>query len=112
MFYKNLLLYFAPAFLIITGFVCGRVKDKKINDKYGYRSALSMKNKANWYYANDKMGKLCFILGAAFIIVGLLVQRFLEITTLRIIIILILEVLAYITSGIILENKLKEVHKK
>lgn len=112
MFYKNLLLYFAPAFLIITGFVCDKVKDKKINDKYGYRSFLSMKNKANWYYANDKMGKLCFILGTVFLLVGFLVQKYLEITTIRIIIILILEVLAYITCGIILENRLKEAHKK
>lgn len=112
MFYKNLLLYFVPAFLIITGFVCERVKDKKINDKYGYRSALSMKNKANWYYANDKMSKLCFILGAVFLLVGFLVQKYLEITTVRIIIILIVEVFFYITSGILLENKLKEAHKK
>ena len=112
MFYKNLLLYFAPAFLIITGFVCERVKDKKINDKYGYRSAISMKNKANWYYANDRMSKICFILGAIFLLIGILVQRFLEVTTLRIIIILILEVLAYITCGISLENRLKEAHKK
>ncbi len=112
MFYKNLLLYFAPAFLIITGFVCERVKDKKINDKYGYRSALSMKNKANWYYANDRMSKICFILGAVFLLIGLLVQSFLEVTTLRVIIILIIEVLAYITCGIILENRLKEANKK
>lgn len=112
MFYKNLLLYFAPAFLIITGFVCERVKDKKINDKYGYRSAISMKNKANWYYANDRMSKICFILGVIFLLIGILVQRFLEVTTLRIIIILIIEVLAYITCGISLENRLKEAHKK
>lgn len=71
-----------------------------------------MKNKANWYYANDKMSKLCFILGAVFLLVGFLVQKYLEITTIRIIIILILEVLAYITCGIILENRLKEAHKK
>ena len=62
MFYKSLLLYFVPAFLIITSFVCNKVKDNRINDKYGYRSALSMKSKANWYYANEKMAKISLIL--------------------------------------------------
>ena len=112
MFYKSLLLYFVPAFLIITSFVCNKVKDNRINDKYGYRSALSMKSKANWYYANEKMAKISLILGIIFLILGFLIQSFLKITTLRIVIILIIEVLAYITSGILLENNLKYAHKK
>lgn len=106
------MIYFVPAFLIMTAFVCRVVKDKNINDKYGYRSKLSMKNKANWYYANDWMEKICFSLGLVFFIGGVLAQAYFEITGLRLLIILVLEVMAYITCGILLENRLKEVHKK
>ena len=67
MLYKDLVIYFIPSFLIITAFVCRSVKDKKINNKYGYRSNLSMKNKANWYYANNLMEKICFSMGLSLI---------------------------------------------
>lgn len=109
---KNLVIYFIPAFLIITAFVCRAVKDKTINNKYGYRSNLSMKNKANWYYANNLMEKICFSMGLVFLLGGLLIQTYLKITILRLIILLVFELLAYISAGILLENRLKLAHKK
>lgn len=109
---KNLVIYFVPAFLIITAFVCRAVKDKTINNKYGYRSNLSMKNKANWYYANNLMEKICFSMGLVFLLGGLLIQTYLKITILRLIILLVFELLAYISAGILLENRLKLAHKK
>ncbi|EEI83354.1 SdpI family protein [Anaerococcus tetradius] len=112
MLYKNLVIYFIPSFLIITAFVCRSVKDKKINNKYGYRSNLSMKNKANWYYANNLMEKICFAMGLVFLLGGFLIQAYLKITSLRLIILLGFELIAYISAGILLENRLKLAHKK
>lgn len=112
MLYKDLVIYFIPSFLIITAFVCRSVKDKKINNKYGYRSNLSMKNKANWYYANNLMEKICFSMGLVFLLGGLLLKTYFKITSLRLIILLGFELIAYISAGILLENRLKLVHKK
>lgn len=112
MLYKDLVIYFIPSFLIITAFVCRSVKDKKINNKYGYRSYLSMKNKANWYYANNLMEKICFSMGLVFLLGGLLLKTYFKITSLRLIILLGFELIAYISAGILLENRLKLAHKK
>lgn len=111
MFYRKVILFYIPAYLIIIGFVSNKVKDK-MNTKYGYRSELSMKNKANWYYANKTMAKMCFGLGGVFLLLGFLIARYMEVTLLRIAILWILEFLAYITGGILLERKLKTIHKK
>ncbi|WP_311516794.1 SdpI family protein [uncultured Anaerococcus sp.] len=111
MFYRKVILFYIPAYLIIIGFVSNKVKDK-MNTKYGYRSELSMKNKANWYYANKTMAKMCFGLGGVFLLIGFLIARYMEVTLLRIAILWILEFLAYITGGILLERKLKTIHKK
>ena len=42
MLYKNMILFYLSAYLIVMGFVSNKVKNK-MNTKYGYRSELSMK---------------------------------------------------------------------
>ncbi|MCI7239245.1 MAG: SdpI family protein [Anaerococcus sp.] len=109
---KEFLLFFPAAFLIITSFVCNTVKDKRINTRYGYRSELSMKNKQNWYFANRYMAKGTLGLGLLFFIIGILIYKFLEASTLIVVLVLISEFMAYIVLGITLENRLKSVHKR
>ena len=110
MLFKKFLLFQVSVYLIIMGIVSNKVKGN-INKNYGYRSKLSMKNKANWYYANKKMSQICFILAAVFIGLALVLLKYVELTSLRLIIFLIFEILAYITGGLLLEARLKEVHK-
>lgn len=110
MVYKNMILFYLSAYLIVMGFVSNKVKNK-MNTKYGYRSDLSMKNKANWYYANNTMAKICFGIGIVFTILAIFMIKFMEVTTLRIIIFWIVEFIAYVTGGILLERKLKTAHK-
>ncbi|MDO5047257.1 MAG: SdpI family protein [Anaerococcus sp.] len=110
--YKDLLLFFPSAYLIIIGFVARAVKDKKINSTYGYRSALSMKNKQNWYFANNLMAKGAISLGILFFIIGFFVYKYVDYTTLGLILIVIAEIFAYIVFGIMVEDRLKSAHKR
>ena len=110
--FKDLIIFLFPAYFIFVGFISNMIKDKPIDKKYGYRTPLSTKNKHNWYYANSYMAKGSFALAFAFIIIGLLLNRYVDMTRLRRIIVVIIEFMAFIVLGISLEMKLKTVHKK
>lgn len=110
--FKDLIIFLFPAYFIFVGFTSNMIKDKPIDKKNGYRTPLSTKNKHNWYYANSYMAKGSFALAFVFIIIGLLLNNYVDMTRLRRIIIVIIEFMAFIVLGISLEMKLKTVHKK
>ncbi|WP_296111950.1 SdpI family protein [uncultured Anaerococcus sp.] len=110
--FKDLTIFLFPAYFIFVGFISNMIKDKPIDKKYGYRTHLSTKNKYNWYYSNSYMAKGSFVLAFAFIIIGFLLNNFVEMTRLRRIIFVIIEFMAFIVLGISLEMKLKTVHRK
>lgn len=110
--FKDLIIFLFPVYFIFVGFTSNMIKDKPIDKKYGYRTSLSTKNKYNWYYANSYMAKGSFVLAFAFIILGLLLNHYVDMTRLRRIIIIIIEFMAFIVLGISLEMRLKSVHKK
>ncbi|MBP3442093.1 MAG: SdpI family protein [Clostridia bacterium] len=49
-----------PLIMIISGGCFSRKAPKKINNLFGYRTALSMKNEDTWKFAHKHMGKLWF----------------------------------------------------
>ena len=110
--FKDLIIFLFPAYFIFVGFTSNMIKDKPIDKKYGYRTPLSTKNKHYWYYANSYMAKGSFALAFVFIIIGLLLNNYVDMTRLRRIIVVIIEFMAFIVLGISLEMKLKTVHKK
>ncbi len=110
--FKELIIFLFPAYFIFVGFISNMIKDKPIDKKYGYRTALSTKNKHNWYFANSYMAKGSFALAFVFIILGLVLNNFMEMTSIRKVIFVLVEFMAYIVLGISLEMKLKSVHKK
>ena len=110
--FKDLIIFLFPAYFIFVGFTSNMIKDKPIDKKYGYRTPLSTKNKHNWYYANSYMAKGAFALAFVFIILGLVLNHYVDMTRLIRIIFVIVEFLAFIVLGISLEMKLKTVHKK
>lgn len=110
--FKDLIIFLFPAYFVFVGFTSNMIKDKPIDKKYGYRTPLSTKNKHNWYFANSYMAKGSFALAFVFIILGLVLNNYVEMTRLRRIILVIVEFIAFIVLGISLEMKLKTVHKK
>lgn len=110
--FESLPIFLVPAYLVFVGYISNMIKNKEIDKKYGYRTNLSMKNKQNWYFANDFMAKGAFSLAIVFIIFGLILNKFVIMYTYRKIILVIIEFMAYVILGIILESRLKRVHKK
>ena len=109
--FKDLIIFFFPAYFVFVGYISNMIKDKPIDKKYGYRTALSTKNKQNWYFANSYMAKGSFALALVFIIIGLLFNNFVEMTRLRKILFIVIEFISYVVLGISLEMRLKTVHK-
>lgn len=110
--FKDLIVFFFPAYFVFVGFISNMIKNKPIDKKYGYRTALSTKNKSNWYFANNFMAKGSFALAFAYIILGLILINFVDMTRFKRILFIIIEFISYVVLGIILENRLKIVHKK
>ena len=54
-----------PVVMIGFGRVCLKHPPKEINGIYGYRTAMSMKNKETWEFAHKYCGKLWYICGLA-----------------------------------------------
>jgi uncharacterized membrane protein len=54
-----------PIIMIVFGLVFIKRPPKKINDIYGYRTAMSMKNDDTWRFAHRFIGRLWMIIGAA-----------------------------------------------
>lgn len=112
MAFNDLILFFFPAYFVFVGFISNMIKDKPIDRKYGYRTALSTKSKSNWYFANNFMAKGSFALAFLYIALGLILNNFVNMTMFRRILFIIIEFMSYVVLGIILENRLKTAHKK
>lgn len=110
--FKELIIFLFPAYFIFVGFISNMIKDKPIDKKYGYRTPLSTKSKQNWYFANSYMAKGSFALAFIFIILGLVLNHFVDMTRLRRVIFVIVEFMAYVVLGISLEMRLKSANKK
>ena len=52
-----------PAIMILFGAVFTKTAPKRINYIFGYRTDMSMKNRATWEFAHKYIGKLWFRLG-------------------------------------------------
>lgn len=110
--FSDLTIFLLPAYFVFVGFISHMIKDKPIDKKYGYRSSLSTKNKHNWYYANNFMAKGAFALAIFFIGLGLILSKNVTMYTYRKVIFILIEFISYIALGIILENRLKSVHRR
>ncbi|WP_311492867.1 SdpI family protein [uncultured Anaerococcus sp.] len=110
--FEDFIIFLFPAYFVFVGFISNMIKDKPIDKKYGYRSELSTKSKQNWYFANDFMAKGAFALAFTFIILGLILNNFVDMYRYRRILFIIIEFMSYVILGIILENRLKIAHKK
>lgn len=110
--FKDLIIFFFPAYFVFVGYISNMIKDKPIDKKYGYRTALSTKNKSNWYFANNFMAKGSFTLAFVYIILGLILINFVDMTRFRRVLFIIIEFMSYVVLGIILENRLNTAHKK
>ena len=110
--FEDYIIFLFPAYFVIVGFILNMIKDKPIDKKYGYRTELSMKSKQNWYFANDFMAKGAFVLAFIFMVLGLVLNNFVDMTRYRRILFIIIEFMSYVILGITLENRLKTVHKK
>ena len=65
-----------PLVMIIFGAIFLNRSPKKINFFFGYRTALSMKNKDTWDYAHKLIGKIWLILGAITLIISIIPMLF------------------------------------
>lgn len=65
-----------PLVMIIFGAIFLNRSPKKINFFFGYRTALSMKNKDTWDYAHKLVGKIWLILGAITLIISIIPMLF------------------------------------
>lgn len=110
--FEDYIIFLFPAYFVIVGFISNMIKDKPIDKKYGYRTELSMKSKQNWYFANDFMAKGAFVLAFIFMVLGLVLNNFVDMTRYRRILFIIIEFMSYVILGITLENRLKTAHKK
>ena len=52
-----------PAVMILFGAIFTKTAPKKINYLFGYRTAMSMKNRDTWEFAHQYIGKLWFRAG-------------------------------------------------
>lgn len=57
-----------PITMTAIGFLWSKKPPKKINDFYGYRSEMSMKNQKTWDYAHRYFGKLWLLNGGVLIL--------------------------------------------
>lgn len=55
----------APVFYLVMGAIFKKSKGGKINNIFGYRSHLSLKNETMWAYANYIYGQLFWVTGLA-----------------------------------------------
>ena len=66
-----------PAVMIIIGFLFRKAGPKKINYVYGYRTAMSMKNRDTWEFAHKHFGRLSLRFGLLMLIPSVLPMLFL-----------------------------------
>ena len=69
MLFSDLLI---PCTMIGFGRYFSKTALKNINATFGYRTSMSMKNKATWEFAHKYIGKLWFRLGFATLVVSIL----------------------------------------
>lgn len=67
MIFYTILTLILPITIITIGLILTKKPPKKINDFYGYRTEMSMKNQRTWDYAHRYCGKLWMIFGAVLI---------------------------------------------
>lgn len=101
-----------PLLQIITGYLMYKYPPKKVNLFIGYRTKKSMKNQKNWDFANKYCGMLWLKIGASVLIITLLLSflfylKIIIFTENIITIIIIIEIIIMILSGLLPENKLK-----
>lgn len=60
MLFTNLLI---PAIMSIMGYFLKKHPPKKINNYFGYRTTMSMKNNDTWIFANKHSGQIMFYWG-------------------------------------------------
>lgn len=56
-----------PIVMTVFGILFSRSAPKRINVAFGYRTAMSMKNRETWDFAHKLFGKLCIIFGVSLI---------------------------------------------
>lgn len=57
-----------PLIMIIFGGVFGKNAPKEINSVYGYRTAMSMKNRDTWEFAHKFYGRVSLICGTVLLV--------------------------------------------
>ncbi len=63
-----------PAVMIVVGLLFLRAAPKRINMVYGYRTAMSMKNRDTWEFAHRYSGRLWLFCGLALLPVSVAVM--------------------------------------
>lgn len=66
-----------PAMMIVIGLLFKNAAPKKINYIYGYRTAMSMKNRDTWEFAHRYIGRLSLLLGLLLLIPSVVPMLFL-----------------------------------
>lgn len=110
--FRDLIIFLFPAYFVFVGFISNMIKNKPIDKKYGYRTELSTKSKQNWYFANNFIARGAFTLALVFIVIGLILNNFIDMTRFRRFLFILIEFMSYVILGITLENRLKTAHKK
>ena len=62
-----------PATMIGFGLLWKSNPPKNINDLYGYRTSMSMKNKDTWNFAHRYIGRICYISGVITTIISVII---------------------------------------
>ena len=105
-------IFIIPIVIIIAGFFMYKYPPKKPNWFIGYRTRNSMKEQKTWEIANKYCGELFIKTGFITLIISLLLRflsslKIIKISEKLVIIITIIQLVLIITSGIIVENKIK-----
>ena len=105
-------IFIFPILQIITGYLMYKYPPKKINYFVGYRTSKSMKNEKIWDFANKYCGMLWLKIGSSVLIITLLLSLLFYLKTIIfteniLTIIIIIEIIIMILSGLLPENKLK-----
>ena len=107
-------IYIIPIIIIIAGYLMNKYPPKKVNWFIGYRTRKSMKDETVWKIANEYCGKLWVKIGWIMLVVATIIcilscLKIIVLSEILFTIIVVCEIIPLLLSGIIVENKLKDL---
>ena len=109
-------IFILPIIIAVIGYIMNKYPPKKINWFIGYRTRKSMKDETIWKIANQCCGKLWIKIGLIMLAIASLLGFLVYLKSIifsetLLAIIVFSEIVPLLLSGVIVENKIKNMNK-